>query len=126
MDGSGVGPAITAVPYGFSWNSAGTANGNHSVSAVASDTQGNNASAAAVNITVTNTSPPATTVPPTDYWSFDTAEMRGSIALDPVGGNNGTMSNAASVTGESGQALAFNGVNSSVTVSNATSSSTPV
>jgi sialidase-1 len=65
---------------------------------------------------VSNSAPPATTVPPTDYWSFDTAEMTGSIALDSVGGNNGTVSNATSVPGESGQALAFNGVNSSVTV----------
>jgi hypothetical protein len=116
VDGSNVGPPITAAPYSFSWNSAGVANGTHSVSAVASDTQGNKVSAAAVSIIVGNSAAPATTVTPTDYWSFDTAEMNGSIALDPVGGNNGVVANATPVPGESGQALAFNGVNSSVTV----------
>ena len=51
------------------------------------------------------------------YWSLN--ETSGGIANDGSGlANNGTILNAARVSGHSGNALEFNGVNTSVTVAN--------
>jgi M6 family metalloprotease-like protein len=51
------------------------------------------------------------------YWTFDTADIAGSVALDRSGnGNNGAISNASSVTGRVNQALSFSGAGSYVAV----------
>ncbi len=62
------------------------------------------------------TSTPPPSGGPVAFWSFDTANISGSIAQDTSGNNlNGVMSNVSSVTGEVNQALSFNGSNSVVT-----------
>src|SRR5207253_315891 len=51
-------------------------------------------------------------------WSFDAAEIAGSLVVDGSGnGLNGVLSNATAVAGRVNQALSFNGSNSVVTVS---------
>ena len=52
VDGTSVGTAITASPYATTWNSTSAAPGNHTVSAVATDTAGNTATASPITVTV--------------------------------------------------------------------------
>ena len=67
LDGSALGPKLTSAPYDFSWDSTKVANGSHTLTAVATDTSGNQATSAAVTITVSNsgggdTTPPTVTM----------------------------------------------------------------
>jgi hypothetical protein len=54
LDGTNLGSPVTAAPYQVSWNTANSANGAHSLTAVATDAAGNSATAAAVSVTVSN------------------------------------------------------------------------
>ncbi len=65
----------------------------------------------------TGTTPAPTAGVTAGTWSFDTADISGALVLDRSGnGLNGVLSNANAVAGKVNQALAFNGVNSVVTV----------
>jgi len=56
------------------------------------------------------------------WWTFDTADIQGSTAVDGSGsGHNGVISNALSIAGRVNQALNFNGSNSVVTVNSSAS-----
>ena len=55
VDGANLGAEITASPYALTWNTlAQTANGVHTLTAVARDAAGNSATSAAVSVTVNN------------------------------------------------------------------------
>jgi hypothetical protein len=54
LDGQPLGAEDTAAPYAFSWNTAGAANGPHTLAARARDAAGNTATSAAVTVTVAN------------------------------------------------------------------------
>ena len=54
LDGASLGSEVTAVPYQVSWNSAGTSNGSHTLSAVVRDTNNATASSAGVVVSVNN------------------------------------------------------------------------
>jgi hypothetical protein len=56
VDGHGVGSAITSAPYSYSLNTTTLANGNHSLTAVATDTSNLSTTSAAVTINVNNAS----------------------------------------------------------------------
>jgi hypothetical protein len=59
IDGVNVGSEDTTAPYTFAWNTAGIANGNHLVVALARDAAGNRTTSSPVVVTVTNdTTPP--------------------------------------------------------------------
>ncbi len=59
VDGSNVGPALTASPYNYSLDTTKLSNGTHVVKAVATDTSNNSATSAGVSITVNNAAPPS-------------------------------------------------------------------
>src|SRR5262249_19325467 len=61
LDGTNLGVEVTSTPYSLNWNTTTVSNGAHTLSAVARDTSGNTATAAAVSITVANTPPPSLT-----------------------------------------------------------------
>src|SRR5439155_13677201 len=63
LDGTNLGVEGTPAPYSDSWNTTLSANGGHSLSAVAGDAAGNTATSAAVSVTVNN--PVSDTTPPT-------------------------------------------------------------
>jgi hypothetical protein len=63
LDGANLGAEDTASPYSVSWNTAGVANGSHTLTAVARDTAGNTTTAMNVAVTVNNSAPDTT--PPT-------------------------------------------------------------
>ena len=69
VDGANVGATDTSSPYNFSWNTASVPNGNHALTAIATDTSGNSAVSPAVNVTVNNQSSGGG-IPPTLGW-FD-------------------------------------------------------
>jgi hypothetical protein len=59
LDGANLGAEDTAAPYSIAWNTTGASNGVHSLTAVARDAAGNQTTASAVSVTVSNvTSPP--------------------------------------------------------------------
>ncbi len=65
LDGAPLGAPDVSAPFALSWNTTSTANGPHTLSAVARDAAGNVTTAAAVNVTVFNVvviPPPARTV----------------------------------------------------------------
>ena len=59
LDGADIGPRLTSAPYSFAWDSTGTPNGTHTISARAWDAAGNVGSAAPVSLTVSNPVPAA-------------------------------------------------------------------
>ncbi len=63
VDNANTGAAITAAPYNYSLNTSTLSNGNHILTAVASDAAGNTATSAGVAVKVSNTS--TDTTPPT-------------------------------------------------------------
>jgi subtilisin-like proprotein convertase family protein len=56
LDGSDLGAEITTSPYNIVWNTVGTSNGNHTLTAVARDASGNTATSSSVMINVDNSS----------------------------------------------------------------------
>jgi hypothetical protein len=62
LDGANLGAEDTASPYSLAWNTTTTANGTHTVTAVARDAAGNTATSAGVIVTVSNSANLPTTV----------------------------------------------------------------
>jgi len=66
LDGAPLGSEDTSAPFSTTWDTTHTANGNHSLTAVARDAAGNHTTSAAIAITVNNSAPasppPATNV----------------------------------------------------------------
>jgi chitodextrinase len=79
VDNANTGAAITAAPYNYSLNTSTLSNGNHIVTAVASDAAGNTATSAGVAVKVSNTS--TDTTPPTVSL---TAPANGATVSGPV------------------------------------------
>jgi hypothetical protein len=79
LDGADLGSEDTIAPYSISWNSIGTSNGAHTLSARVRDAAGNAATATGVSITVANTTD---TIRPTDPTGLTaTASGSGQITL---------------------------------------------
>lgn len=62
LDGSPLGSPVLQAPYTLNWDSTAVANGTHTLSARATDTAGNVATATAVTVTVSNAAPTGATV----------------------------------------------------------------
>ena len=62
LDGANLGAEVTAAPYTVSWNTTTSANGSHSLTAVARDAAGNTTTSSAVAVTVSNVDATAPTV----------------------------------------------------------------
>jgi hypothetical protein len=58
LDGANLGGEDLSSPYSTSWNSTGTANGTHTLTAIARDAAGNKTTSSAVTVTVSNTTTP--------------------------------------------------------------------
>jgi hypothetical protein len=66
LDGADLGGENTSAPYSVSWDTTTVANGSHTISAVARDVAGNQATTAPVTIEVNNVPPPTVTIAATD------------------------------------------------------------
>ena len=90
LDGANLGAEDTASPYSVSWNTATSANGSHTLTAVARDAAANSATSASVTITVNNPLPDTTppdinlTAPSEGATVKDTATVS-ATASDNVG-----------------------------------------
>ncbi|NUT54739.1 MAG: hypothetical protein HOQ03_01980, partial [Thermoleophilia bacterium] len=117
LDGAALGAEDTSAPYSVSWDTFATANGPHTLTAVARDGAGNTTTSANVAVTVSNSG----SVGLVGAWAFD--EGTGTTTSDQSGrGNTGTLANATWVTtGKFNNALSFNGTNAWVTVVDAAS-----
>ena len=86
IDGAALSAEDTASPYSISWNSTLTANGTHTLTAVARDSAGNLTTSAPVTVSVSNTD----TVPPTVSISspLNTATVRGAVSVQAAASDN--------------------------------------
>jgi hypothetical protein len=116
LDGVNLGSEVTAAPYNFSWNTASTINGTHTLAARARDAAGNQTTSASITVTVNNTT---TTSGLVAAYGFN--EGSGTTVTDLSGsGHTGTIANATWTTGgKYGNALSFNGSNAWVTINDA-------
>jgi hypothetical protein len=117
VNGVNLGAEDATAPYTASWNSTLVANGNHTITAIARDTSGNQASSS-VTVNVQNSGGGGGLV-----LAMGFNEGSGSVANDSSGaGNNGTLNGATwSTQGRYGGALTFNGSSAYVTVPDASS-----
>jgi hypothetical protein len=56
LDAANLGAEVTTAPYATTWDTAGAANGSHTLTAIARDAAGNTGTSASVAVTVSNTS----------------------------------------------------------------------
>jgi hypothetical protein len=72
IDGTALGTEDLMAPYSISWNTTGSSNGAHVLTALARDAAGNQTTSAAVNVTVNNAPPPT-----------GAAIVPGQVEIDP-------------------------------------------
>jgi len=70
LDGANLGSAVTTAPYSGAWNSTTVVNGSHSLSAVATDTAGNQTTSAALTVNVNNLLPTVALTAPLNGASY--------------------------------------------------------
>src|SRR6266516_2696921 len=91
LDGGNLGAPDTSAPYSVSWNTTTTANGSHTITAIARDAAGNRTTSAPVTVTVSNAPPPDTTPPtvsitsPSNGQTISTTVTPSATASDNVG-----------------------------------------
>ncbi len=83
LDGANLGAAVTTAPYTYSWNTI-TYIGNHTLTAVATDTAGNTATSAAGGVSVADITPPTVTV----TAPAASATVSGSVTLSASASDN--------------------------------------
>jgi len=118
VDGSPFGAERTSPPYSITWNTLTTADGPHTLTAVARDSAGNRAQVS-VTVSVLNTVP--TQPPPAQpglVAAYGFNEGIGVLTFDSSGqANTGTLAGATWTTnGKFGSALSFNGTSAWVTI----------
>ena len=117
LDGANLGAPDTTAPYSVSWTTSQTSNGVHTLTAVATDAAGRQATSPGVSVTVAN----SWVVPAGLVAVYTFSEGAGTTTADATGGGKiGTLSGATWTTsGKFGSALSFDGVNDWVTVADA-------
>ncbi|MEN6536532.1 MAG: Ig-like domain-containing protein, partial [Bryobacteraceae bacterium] len=108
LDGSNFGAEDTQAPYSLSWGTAATANGAHTLTAVARDAAGNRTTSAAVTVLVNNTATNPGDSAAVAFYSFNAGSGE-TLSDDSGNGHTGTISKATWTTGKYGSALLFRG-----------------
>ena len=107
LDGANVGSPVTAAPYSYSWDTAKTSNGSHTLKAIAKDTAGNSTTSTGDTVTVSNAvAPPVVsiTAPAGGATVSGTITVSGtassslSISSVQVAVDSGSFSNASGTT----------------------------
>lgn len=81
VDGAAVGAADMAAPYSYAWDSSTVADGAHQISAMVTDSAGQTATSAAVNVTVANNGGFALTLSPDELFPVPATAATGSGTL---------------------------------------------
>jgi len=97
-NGTNIGAEDTSAPYSVSWNTTGTPNGSHTLTAVARDAAGNRTTSAQVTVTVSNAAPAAKRFEETDPSIAYTAGW--------ISDNHGSLSNGGAAISEAAGAQA--------------------
>ena len=86
LDGANLGAEVTAAPYTVNWNTTLTANGAHSLTAVARDAAGNTTTSGAIAVTVNNVD----ATPPTVSITAPAggATVAGAVAVNATAADN--------------------------------------
>jgi len=116
LDGAALGAEQTTGPYAYAWNTSGTSNGGHTLSARARDAAGNSTTATNVPVTVSNSGAAGLVA------AYAFSEATGTTVTDSSGNNNtGTLGTGVTRTtqGKYGSGLVFNGTSGRVTVNDA-------
>jgi len=113
VDNASTGPAITAAPYSYLLNTTTLSNGNHILTAVATDTSGNTTTSAGVTVNVNNN---VATVPSITSLNPTSGPVGTSVTI--AGTNFGATQGTSTVT--------FNGKAAAATSWSATSITAPV
>jgi Bacterial Ig domain len=103
LDGVNLGGEDTAAPYSVSWNTTGTANGSHTLTATARDAAGNSKTSTPVTVTVSNAPPPDTTPP--------TVSVTSPASGATVSGTTSVTASASDNVGVVGVQFRLDGVN---------------
>src|SRR5207245_1631319 len=94
LDGVNLGAEDTAAPYSVPWDTTTATNASHTLTAVARDAAGNQATAAAVTVTVFNdTTPPAVSITAPSAGST----VAGTITVSANATDNGTVAGVQSL-----------------------------
>jgi Big-like domain-containing protein len=89
LDGASLGAEDTSAPYAGSWNTAGVANGSHTLTAIARDAAGNTRTSVPVTVTVNNAPSPDTTPPTVSLSSpANGATVSGTITVTANASDN--------------------------------------
>jgi hypothetical protein len=81
LDGNKLGTELTTPPYSFTWDTTLSANGSHSITAVARDAAGNQTTSSAITVTVNNGSLTVTITAP-----IPAATVSGSVTVSASAG----------------------------------------
>jgi Bacterial Ig domain/CHRD domain len=106
VDGTSVGTAMSS-PYTINWNSATVDNGNHSLTAMATDNMGGTATSAAVSVTVQNPAGAAAVMDPSQIFPVPDSKASGRAQLS-VHADTGSVSGAVTLAGLSATAVTIN------------------
>lgn len=87
LDGTNLGPLLTASPYTTNWNTTGVASGSHTLTAVAKDANANSTTSSAITIIVDNTAPTVTITAPTAGTTLSGTTTITASAADNTGGS---------------------------------------
>jgi hypothetical protein len=102
LDGQPLGAEDTTAPFSVAWSSTGSANGSHSITAVARDAAGNATTSAAVGVTVSNAAPVGilddfAAAPLDPAWTFTNPGTNSSASLTGNAGHLRISSPASTV-----------------------------
>lgn len=112
LDGVALGAEVTSAPFTVAWNSVGTTNGAHTLSARARDAAGNTTAASGVSVNVSNSGPAGLSA------AFGFNEGSGTSSADLSGnGHTATLVGSPAWTvGMYGNSVSFNGGTPSISV----------
>jgi Bacterial Ig domain/Protein of unknown function (DUF1565) len=118
LDGTNLGSAFTTAPYAGDWDSTTAANGTHTLTAVATDTAGNQATATPVTILVSNTvvTPPAVTVSATTPNASRVGPTNGVFTITRSGSVNGALAVNYSLGGTAVNGADYGSLGASATI----------
>jgi hypothetical protein len=106
VDGTSVGTVMTS-PYTVDWNSTTVANGNHSLTATATDSMNGTATTPAITITVQNPAAAAAVMEPSQIFPAPRSSASGRAQLS-VHADSGAVSGAVTLQGLSASAVTIN------------------
>ncbi len=119
LDGLNLGGEDTTAPYSLTWDTTTAANGSHTLTAVARDSAGNQATSTARTVTVSNSALPPPPPPIGLVAAYSFSEGSGTSVGDASGNNNvGMVTGGAAWTtqGHFGSAISFDGVDDLIAI----------